>query len=180
MAVAEQGLGVTDPEAYRKKMDGLLDGRDPLEVMSETADVLAGIVREHSPEQLRSRPFEGKWTPNEVIGHLTDTEWVYGYRLRLILCEEGPTVLGIDQEAWVTRQGHNEREPEELVAAFRASREQNLRIWRGLSPEDLKRAGQHDERGSEALAQMLPMLAGHDLSHIDQIRRYLAAIAAGA
>ena len=71
MAVAEPGLWVTDPEAYRRKMDGLLGGRDPVEVMSETADVLAGIVREHSAEQLRSKPFEGKWTPNEVIGHLT-------------------------------------------------------------------------------------------------------------
>jgi hypothetical protein len=20
----------------------------------------------------------GKWTPNEIIGHLTDSEWVYG------------------------------------------------------------------------------------------------------
>ena len=93
MAIAEQGLWVTDPEAYRKKMDGLLEGRDPLEVMSETADVLAGIVRDHSPEQLRKRPFEGKWTPNEVIGHLSDTEWVYGYRLRLVFCEEEPTIV---------------------------------------------------------------------------------------
>lgn len=176
MAVAEQGLWVTDPQAYRKKMDGLLAGRDPLEVMAETADVLAGIVREHAAEQLRSRPFEGKWTPNEVIGHLTDTELVYGYRMRLILCEESPTILGYDQDRWVARQRHNEREPVELVAVFRARREQNLRIWRGLTPEDMKCAGQHDERGAESLEQMLPMLAGHDLSHIDQIRRYLAAI----
>lgn len=175
MAAAEQGLWVTDPEAYRKKMDGLLEGRDPLVVMSETADALAGIVRDHSPEQLRRRPFEGKWTPNEVIGHLSDTEWVYGYRLRLIYCEEQPTILGMDQEQWVTRQRHNERDPSELVTAFRVTRDQNLRIWRGLTPADLKRAGQHDERGAEALGQMLPMLAGHDLSHIDQIRRYLAA-----
>jgi len=32
-------------------------------------------------------------TPNEVIGHLTDSEWVYGYRLRLILCEDDPASL---------------------------------------------------------------------------------------
>ena len=66
------------------------------------------------------------------------------------------------------------------MAEFRALREQNLRVWRGLSLSDLKRAGQHNERGPEALAQMLPMLAGHDLSHIDQIRRYLAAAGGGA
>jgi hypothetical protein len=34
---------------------------------------------------LRTRPFEGRWTPNESIVHLTDGEWVHGYHPRLIL-----------------------------------------------------------------------------------------------
>jgi hypothetical protein len=45
-------------------------------------------MAKHSAEVLRARPFEGKWTPNEIIGHLTDSEWVYGYRLRLILSDD--------------------------------------------------------------------------------------------
>jgi hypothetical protein len=34
----------------------------------------------------------------------------------------------------------------------------------------------HNERGPESLGLMLCMNAGHDLSHIDQLTRYLAAI----
>ena len=72
-------LSSTDPEAYFAKMSALVGERAPIQILSETAKVLADIVRENMVEQLRTRPFEGKRTPNEVIGHLGDTEWVFGY-----------------------------------------------------------------------------------------------------
>ena len=176
MTQTQAGAWITNPDAYRKKMEGLLGDRDPIAVMSQTADVLAKIVQQHSPKVMRTRPFPGKWTPNEVIGHLTDTEWVYGYRVRLILCEDRPTILGMDQDLWVAGQRHNERDPKELVEMFRALRQYNLFVWRQMGSNELARVGQHNERGAESLGQMLRMEAGHDLSHIDQISRYLDAV----
>lgn len=176
MASAQQGLHISDPGAYREKLFGLVGGREPLEVMSETAATLEEIVRTHPVEVLRARPFEGKWTPNEILGHLTDGEWVYGYRLRLILCEETPTILGMNQNQWVDKLKYNDWEPAAHVAAFRTMRDFNLGIWRRATPEDLQRVGMHNERGPESLELMLRLLAGHDLSHVDQIRRYIAAV----
>ena len=164
------------PDSYRQKLVNLLADRDPLEVLGQTASTLADIVAKHPVDVLRTRPFEGKWTPNEIIGHLTDSEWVYGYRLRLILSEHEPIILGTMQDSWVAALRHNEREPSELVEVFRTLRMLNLAAWRRVSPEDLKRCGQHNERGPESLAVMLPLLAGHDLSHLGQIRRYIQAI----
>ena len=176
MATAQAGVWVSDPEAYREKMFKLLGDRDPSEVLAQTAPTLADIVRKHAATVLRTRPFEGKWTPNEVIGHLVDSEWVYGYRLRLILCEDNPTILGMNQDSWVAGQRHNEREPSELVEMFRTMRQFNLALWKRMSPADLKRSGQHNERGPEPLGVMLRMLAGHDLSHLDQNTRYIQAV----
>ena len=175
MTQTNAGMWITDPAAYRKKLDDLLGDRDPIEVMSATADVLAAIADEHTPEQMRARPFEGKWTPNEVIGHLCDAEWIYGYRLRLILSEDTPTILGMDQDLWVEAQRHNDREPSELVDMFRSMRLCDLPLWKQLRPADLNRAGRHNERGDETLGDMLRMMPGHDLWHIDQISRYLQA-----
>ncbi|UCG33940.1 MAG: DinB family protein [Phycisphaerales bacterium] len=175
MANESRDLSSTDPEAYVAKMRGLVGKRDRIGILSETAEVLAGIVREHSVEQMRARPFEGKWTPNEILGHLCDAEWVFGYRMRAVLCEDEPQILAMDHERWVSGQGHNEREPAELVEAFRHLREANLSLWRRMTPADLRRRGLHNERGAESLDKILLMKAGHDLSHIDQIRRYLAA-----
>ena len=176
MSSAQPGLWVSAPEAYREKLFNLLAGRNPIEVMGQTASALRDIVAAHPAEVMRARPYEGKWTPNEIIGHLTDTEWVYGYRLRLILSEDDPPIVGTRQDSWVASLRYNEREPSELVEIFRTLRALNLDVWRRMSPEDFKRSGRHNERGPEPLSTMLPMLAGHDLSHLDQINRYIQAV----
>jgi len=66
MTTAQAGPSMSDPQAYREKMFKLLASRDPLEVLAQTASTLADIVGKHSATVLRSRPFEGKWTPNEI------------------------------------------------------------------------------------------------------------------
>jgi len=180
MTRTRQGLEITDPAAYRQKSLDLLGDRDAIEVMSGTVDVLAEIVGKHSVAHMRTRPFAGKWTPNEVIGHLVDAEWVLGFRLRVILAEENPDILGMDQELWVARQRYNDRAPGDLVRDFRSLRGINLPLWSGLSPADLKRSGNHNERGPESLDTMLRMYAAHDLHHVDQINRYLQAAAGPA
>jgi DinB superfamily len=176
MTTAQAGPTMSPSQAYREKMFNLLANRDPLEVLAQTASTLADVVGKHSATVLRTRPFEGKWTPNEIIGHLTDSEWVYGYRLRLILSENDPAILGTQQDLWVAALRHNEREPSELVEIFRTMRLFNLAVWRRTSPEDLQRTGQHNERGQESLRVMLRLLAGHDLSHLAQINRYIQAV----
>ena len=176
MTPAQPGLEVSDPSAYREKLLNLLAARDPIEVLGQTASTLADVVARHPAEVLRRRASQGQWTPNEIIGHLTDSEWVYGYRVRLILCEDEPAILGIRQDAWVASQRHNDREPSELVEIFRTLRGFNLAVWRRMSPEDFERKGQHNERGAESLAAMLRLLAGHDLSHLNQISRYIHAL----
>ena len=176
MMSVQPGLEVSAPSSYRAKLFNLLAGRDPMELLGQTASSLADIVARQPAEILRGRAIQGKWTPNEIIGHLTDSEWVYGYRLRLILCEDQPAILGFRQDAWVASHHHNEREPSELVGIFRTLRVLNLSVWGRLSPQDLQRSGQHNERGPESLAVMLQLLAGHDLSHLHQIDRYILAI----
>ena len=175
MTMANTGR-LSASQAYREKMFNLVGDRSPFEVLAQTASALAGVVGKHSATVLRTRPFEGKWTPNEVIGHLTDSEWVYGYRLRLILSEDDPEILGTKQDSWVAALRHNEREPSDLVEIFRTLRQLNLAVWKQTSPEDLKRSGRHNERGPESLGVMLRMLAGHDLSHLAQIDRYIQAV----
>lgn len=170
---------MSDTQAYRENLFKLLGDQNPLDVLAQTACTLADIVRAHPASVLRSRPFEGKWTPNEVIGHLVDGEWTYGYRLRLILCEDHPAILGTNQESWVAAQQHNQREPSDLVETFGTLRHLNLALWRRLSPADHERTGQHNERGPESLGVMLRMIAGHDLSHLNQITCYVQAVRRG-
>lgn len=176
MASSTSTVELGNTAAYQDKLIGQLGGRDPIEVLGKTPDAMDRFVADNDAATLRARPFPGKWTPLEIIGHLIDAEYLFAYRVRLILCENSPVIQSMDQELWVTGQRYNERDPVELAADFRALRKINVGLWRSMRPEDLKKFGRHAERGDESLQTMLLMHAGHDLSHIDQITRYLAAI----
>ena len=48
-------------------------------------------------------------------------------------------------------------------------------LARALSADELARAGVHQERGRERIDYILALTAGHDLLHLRQIRRIMAA-----
>jgi len=169
-------LELENPTAYQQKLDRLLGDRDPLVVLAETPRRLTRLVDTHTAAQFRTRPFDGKWTPNEILGHLVDAEWAYGWRIRHVLCDDQPELHGMGQDNWVARQGYNDYEPRALLEMFTRLREYNLAAWRLATPEDLQRTGLHNERGPETLGLMRIMHAGHDLTHLDQLERYLDAI----
>lgn len=55
-----------------------LGERDPLEVLAETPDALEGLMGGRALEDLSTAPAPGKWSPLEILGHLGDTEWIFG------------------------------------------------------------------------------------------------------
>jgi hypothetical protein len=173
---ADDRLELTDPAAYRARLAAALGGRKPLDALRATPAALHALVGPVSAAALRQRPFPGKWTPNEIVAHMLDAEWVFGYRTRTIVCDERPAIIGIDQDRWVDVQRHNDHEPIELLESFEALRRINLRFWATLDEGQLGRVGVHAERGEEPVGLMLTMLAGHDQVHLEQIGRYLEAI----
>ncbi len=169
---------IADPDSYINAIIAKIGERDPLAVLAETPGLFAERLKATPEAVLRARAFEGKWTPLEVFGHLRDAEYVYGYRSRAIFCDDEPVIVGMDQDKWVARQGHNRADPAALLEEFTALRGFNLRLWRSLTAADLERFGRHNERGEETLGRMMPLLAGHDVWHLEQFDRYVAAAGA--
>ncbi len=158
----------------------ILAGRDPLEVLRLTVRQLTSIVEEHSVDDLRRRPFEGKWTPNEILGHLVDHEMVSLSRIRTLRFNESPWVGRYDQERWVADQRHNDREPRLFVERFENLRPLNLEQYESASPDEYARRQYRPDGTAITLGDLMKAHAGHDLIHLDQISRYLQAISAGS
>lgn len=158
----------------RRQLD-LVGDRDPLALLAATGDALAALLDDHPAQAFAERPAPGKWSGNEVLGHLGDSEWVFGYRTRTILAEERPLLHPIDQDLWVEAQRHHETPPARSIERFRALRGVDLELWRGLSPTELARTGHHAGAGIDfSIGLLLRVLAGHDLLHLEGLRRLLA------
>lgn len=154
----------------------VLGDREPMRVLAETPDELLRILSQHSEEDLRRRPAQGGWSAAEVIGHLLDTEWIFGFRLRTILCDAEPTFPGVDQDLWVARQRWNRRSVLDTVGRFGVLRAFTVDFYRELTQEDLDRRGLHTGADAELSLDLMERIqAGHDLVHLAQIERCLEA-----
>ncbi|HVR44361.1 MAG TPA: DinB family protein [Thermoanaerobaculia bacterium] len=169
------GRTASEAQAYVRAVTGLVGERDPLAVLAATPGELERRVTATPVERLRVAEAPGKWSALEALRHLADTEIVYGWRFRLVLAEEKPTLTGFDQDRWAARLRYSETPPDHAIASFRINRKGNLWLLRGAGPADLARVGMHSERGEESLERLVLMAAGHDLLHLRQIDRILAA-----
>ena len=127
--------------------------------------------------ELGAREAPGEWSPREIIHHLADSEMTAAIRLRLLIAQDAPTLLGYDQEAFVSHL-FPERPIEPSLAAFAAARAATAPILRRLSEEQWQRAGTHSESGHYTVEDWLQLYGAHAHDHADQIRRARATMAA--
>ena len=162
---------------YPKAILELLGDREPLAILRETPAAAACAVEGLSAAQLRTPEAEGKWSIAQVLQHLADSDLVWGWRMRLILAQDRPTLTGYDQDLWADRLHYADAEAAEALETLRVLRRGNLKLIDRATPDDLKRVGVHAERGEESAGYLIGLYAGHDLMHLRQLERIRAAIA---
>ena len=127
-------------------------------------------------EELDFRPGPGQWSPREVVHHLADSEMTSAIRLRLLIAEDNPTIVGYDQDLFA-RELFYDRPIEDSLAAFRAARATTAAILERMTDEQFDRTGTHTEVGEYGVARWLEIYAAHAHGHAEQIRR--ARLASG-
>jgi uncharacterized damage-inducible protein DinB len=142
---------------------------DPLVLLDKQRDILRQMCSAISEEQALARYAPGKWSIKEVIGHLSDTERVFSYRLFRISRGDTTPLAGFDQNVYVDSARSDERPLAELLEEFLSVREATLRLVQGLTPEELARRGTANEAAVSARA-LVYIAAGHVAHHIRILR----------
>ena len=148
-----------------------LDGLDPIPVLTATPDRLEAIACSLTPEQLNASPAPGKWSPREILAHLSDCELVFSFRLRQTLAglPDGatPILQPFDQDTWAKH--YAAYTVPAALTLFRAAREWNLALLTTITPADAARPTEHPERGKMTFQTIVETMAGHDRHHLKQL-----------
>ena len=169
---------VASPGAYRRELLAWLGQDDPAVVQGATTARVREIVAA-AGDRLRLRPEPREWSVIECIGHLVDSEVIASARIRWILAEDEPDIVGYDQDRWVDGLRHRDDEPEQLIGLFETLRGANLRLLAATPAAAFERFGIHRERGPESYGLIVRLGAGHDRFHIAQAERALEAVRGG-
>lgn len=162
--------------AYVAAIQARVGDRDPMALLAAAPDALTEAIAGLSEADARRQPEQGAWSVLQILHHLSDSEMVYGYRMRLIVAEDRPAIPGFDQEAWAERLHYDTGTLADGLADLRAQRARTLRWLATLSDDELARVGFHNERGEESVRHIVALLAGHDLAHRAQIERTRTAL----
>lgn len=168
--------GAEAAAGYTRDILNLLGTRDPIAVMQDTPRQIEELIRGVPESGLTIPEAPGKWSLRHVVAHLADSELVGGWRLRLMLAHDRPPLTPYDQDVFADRLRYDDVPLGEALALFTVLRKANLRLWSGLSDEQLGRVGLHAERGEESLGHMRKLYAGHDIAHLNQMKRIRAAV----
>lgn len=127
------------------------------------------------PAALKWRPSPGKWTVHEVICHCADSETVSSTRIRFLVGEDRPTIIGYDQNRWTTTFDYHALPLEPSLAQIEAVRTWTALLIRRLPDSAWSREGTHSESGRYTAETWLEIYAEHLEVHARQIERNLAA-----
>ena len=128
------------------------------------------------PDEARKwRPGPGKWSVHEVVVHCADAETNASVRLRYLLAEKDPLIVGYDQETWARAFDYHSQPLEESLAAVEAARGRTVPLLRAMTEQDWAKEGRHTESGPYTAEDWLRIYAEHLEKHSGQIERNLTA-----
>jgi hypothetical protein len=131
---------------------------------------------ESVPEQARKwRPGPGRWSAHEVVCHCADSESNAALRIRYLLAEKDPLIVGYDQEEWARAFDYHAHPADVALQTVDAVRAHTTALLRRLPEDAWSKTGRHTESGRYTAEDWLRIYAEHLEKHSSQIERALLA-----
>ena len=118
---------------------------------------------------LRRTYAPGKWTAQQILGHLTDSETVFHMRVRFILSEPGCPIPPFDQDKWAKTLVYPLRKVPLMRRLFLANRESLMELADLLPAALFAREGKHPEFASYRAWDVLTRTTTHTMHHWGQL-----------
>ena len=139
----------------------------------EGPSVVEAALAGATDAELDARPADGGWTARETAHHVADSEITSAIRLRRLIAEDEPEIIGYDGDEFARRLYYGQRPVASALAAIGAVRAVTAEILDRLTEEEWGRMGTHNEHPSYGVLDWLEIYAAHCHDHADQIRAAL-------
>jgi hypothetical protein len=150
---------------YISEVPGEQIGRYLVEQLQDLERLMAPL----DDTAARARYSAGKWSVKEVLGHLSDAERIFAYRLMRIARRDATPLPGFDENAYVPAGDFDARPLASLVGEFRALRLSTIALMDGLPPDGWARSGRASGAAISARA-LAYIVVGHVAHHARVLR----------
>jgi hypothetical protein len=159
----------TYPEWYRGYVELVEESTVP-EALRGAREMRKKVLNYWPKPRTLHRYESGKWSVQEVVQHLIDTERIFTYRALSIARGASENLLGYDHDAYVATCNADARSFESLLAEVRIVRKGTLALFESFSAEQMKQEG--SANGVRFTTEQLGfIIAGHERHHLGVLKR---------
>lgn len=131
---------------------------------------LFGTISDMPEHFWHQHPFEGEWSPLEIVCHLRDHEpAVQRARLERILEEDNPFIPQSPQPERPGEMDNCASDGPTVTHCFLVERLKSIEFVEALKPEDWHRPARHSVFGPTTMLEMAYFTAQHDRLHLRQL-----------
>lgn len=137
---------------------------------------IRNLIRKIPADRMDRPTHPGRFTPREIVAHLSDWEPISRGRMQTAVATPGVGVPGIDELERAKEQGYGGWNPIEQADNFIQRRSETIAFLKGIGSDDWKSVAVHSERGAMSVYDYANMELGHDLYHITQLCAVLGKV----
>jgi hypothetical protein len=124
---------------------------------------------------LRWRPAPGEWSVHEIVVHCGDAETNGAVRIRFLVAERDPLIVGYDEAGWARALDYHALPLEPALALIGAARVNTVALLEQLPDDAWARVGRHSASGRYSAEDWLRIYASHLEEHAQQVAANVAA-----
>jgi hypothetical protein len=144
--------------------------RELIEQYANGGDKLSLAIRGLTREDLICPPDPdwnvGKWSIQQVVIHCVDSDLVSTDRMKRMIAEDNPTLIGYDENKFAANLFYDEQPAEAAAALVDANRKLFAKVLRKLPESAWSRKGTHNERGALTVGGYLKSTVDHLEHHL--------------
>lgn len=151
------------PEFFKGYIGHVAHENDLVTALERQQAAIAALGRV-PPDLASFRYAAGKWSVKDVIGHITDAERIFSYRLLRIARGDDTPLPAFDENKYATSSNAERRDVGDLANELAAVRESSLALVGSLDASALANRGTVRAGAITARAQAF-VIAGHFAHH---------------
>lgn len=118
-----------------------------------------------SPAELNAAPIPGKWSVQQCVLHVLDSDLIASHRMKRIIAEDNPLLIAYDETRFVASLHYDQMDVRLGCELFALNREQTTAILRRLPETAFERTGIHNQNGKVTLSQVIAGYVRHLAHH---------------
>jgi uncharacterized damage-inducible protein DinB len=141
-----------------------------VEQYANGADALSQAIAGFSRDDLLAYPVPGTWSIQQIVLHLMDSDLISSDRMKRVIAEENPTLIGYDETAFARGLFYEALDAGLAADVFAKNRRLTAEILRRVPEQAFDRFGTHSERGRVTLTQLVQGMVDHLEHHLKFLR----------